>query len=49
MRYYKEHLISSSASINEALIKLELLGSDAILFVVDEKNTLIELLKNHFF
>lgn len=41
MRDYKEHLISSDHTIKEALIKLDLLAIDAILFIVDENNVLI--------
>ena len=41
MRDYKEHLISSTTVIKDALIKLDILASDAILFVVDENNILI--------
>ncbi|MBU3658426.1 MAG: CBS domain-containing protein [Flavobacteriales bacterium] len=36
-----KHLISKDATIKEALIKLNYLASDAILFVVDENKTLI--------
>lgn len=41
MRIYKNHLILSGSTVKEALIKLDTLGHDAILFVVDEKDTLI--------
>lgn len=41
MRDYKKHLISSTTVIKDALIKLDKLASEAILFIVDEKNTLI--------
>lgn len=41
MRNYKEHLIKNGSSIKEALVKLDKLASDAILFVVSEKNELI--------
>ncbi len=41
MRDYKEHLISSTTVIKDALIKLDILASDAILFIVDENNILI--------
>lgn len=38
---YKKHLIKSNSTIREALEKLNVLASDAILFVVDEKEHLI--------
>jgi len=38
---YKNHLILSNTTIKEALIKLDKLAKDAILFVVDEKDVLI--------
>jgi len=41
MDSYNNHLISSSSSIKEALAKLNELAMDAILFVVDNQNTLI--------
>lgn len=41
MRDYREHLISSSNTIKEALIKLNLLAVDSIVFVVDKNNVLI--------
>jgi dTDP-glucose pyrophosphorylase len=41
MRNYKDHLILSGSSIKEALIKLDILASDAILFVVDKEDKLI--------
>ena len=41
MYNYKIHLIMHSASIKEALSKLNPLGNDAILFVIDESMTLI--------
>ena len=41
MYNYKIHLIMHSASIKEALSKLNPLGNDAILFVTDESMTLI--------
>jgi dTDP-glucose pyrophosphorylase len=40
MRNYTEHLIQSGTSIKGALIKLNELAKDAILFIVDEKNKL---------
>lgn len=41
MRNYKEHLISSGSKIKEALIQLNVLAKDAILFVIDENEILI--------
>jgi len=41
MRIYKDHLILSGSTVKEALIMLDVLAHDAILFVVDEKDTLI--------
>ena len=41
MRNYKDHLIPTGSKIRSALIKLNSLGSDAILFVVDTTDTLI--------
>jgi dTDP-glucose pyrophosphorylase len=41
MRIYKDHLILKGSTIREALLLLNELGHDAILFVVDEKNKLI--------
>lgn len=41
MRSYKEHLILSGTAIKEALVQLDKLASDAILFVVDENDKLI--------
>ncbi len=41
MRSYKEHLIQSGKSIKEALVQLDQLASDAILFVVDTSDKLI--------
>jgi dTDP-glucose pyrophosphorylase len=41
MRSYKDHLILSGSSIKEALIKLDILAPDAILFVVDKEDKLI--------
>lgn len=38
---YKKHLIHSGASIKDALEKLNELGKDAILFVVDEQEELV--------
>ncbi len=41
MRSYKEHLISKNASVRDALLKLDKLASDAILFVVNEEDQLL--------
>ncbi len=41
MRIFREHLILSGSKIKEALIVLEELSQDAILFVVDENDKLI--------
>jgi dTDP-glucose pyrophosphorylase len=41
MRSYKDHLILSGSSIKEALIKLDILSSDAILFIVDKEDKLV--------
>lgn len=41
MRNYREHLIISGSPIKEALIKLDILSLDAILFIVDNEDRLI--------
>mgnify|MGYP006099655135 CR=1 FL=1 len=41
MRDYKKHLILSTTLVKDALIKLDNLATDIILFVVNESNTLI--------
>lgn len=41
MRNYTEHLIQSGTPIKEALIQLDKLASDAILFIVNQENELI--------
>ncbi len=41
MRDYKKHLISSITVIKDALVKLDILASNAILFIVDKNNILI--------
>ena len=41
MRNYRDHLILSGTSIKDSLVQLTKLGSDIILFVVDEYDTLI--------
>ncbi|HOZ86238.1 MAG TPA: nucleotidyltransferase family protein [Bacteroidia bacterium] len=41
MRNYREHLILSGSLIKEALIKLDKLAKDAILFVVDDSDVLV--------
>lgn len=41
MRNYRTHLLKSKNSIREALIRLDLLAKDAIVFIVDEADVLI--------
>jgi dTDP-glucose pyrophosphorylase len=41
MRFYKEHLILSGSTVKQALLLLNNLSQDAILFVVDEDEKLI--------
>lgn len=41
MRNFREHLILSGSTIKAALIKLDILAKDAILFVIDENDKLI--------
>jgi dTDP-glucose pyrophosphorylase len=41
MRNYKDHLILSGSSVKEALVRLNELSQDAILFVVNDQNKLI--------
>ena len=41
MRNFRDHLITSGKTIKEALIKLDVLAKDAILFVVNENDNLI--------
>ena len=41
MRNYRDHLILSGTSIKDSLVQLTKLGSDIILFVVDEYDTLL--------
>jgi dTDP-glucose pyrophosphorylase len=41
MRHYSEHLISSESTIKKALVQLNELSQDGILFVVDEANKLL--------
>lgn len=41
MRNFREHLISSGSTIKQALIKLDILGKDAILFVVNQEDKLL--------
>ena len=41
MKNYKEHLLVSGSTIKQALIQLDVLAKDAILFVIDENETLI--------
>jgi dTDP-glucose pyrophosphorylase len=41
MRTYRTHLLKSQSSIREALVRLDLLAKDAIVFIVDEGDILI--------
>jgi dTDP-glucose pyrophosphorylase len=41
MRNFREHLIFSGSTIKEALVKLDTLAKDAILFVIDKQDKLI--------
>lgn len=41
MRNFRDHLITSGKTIKDALVKLDILAKDAILFVVNEKDNLI--------
>lgn len=41
MRNYRDHLINSSSRIKHGLFRLNLLGKDAILFIVDDKDKLV--------
>lgn len=41
MRDYEQHLIKKEASLKQALSRLDILGEDAILFVVDEESRLL--------
>lgn len=41
MRNYKDHLLVKGSSLKEALVRLDILAKDAILFIVDEKGKLI--------
>ena len=41
MRLYQDHLVRSGSSLKEALIKLNELSQDAILFVVDKDDKLV--------
>ena len=41
MRNFKEHLLLTQSTIREALIKLQDLAKDAILFVVDKEDKLL--------
>lgn len=41
MRNYKDHLLNIGSAIKDALIRLEELGMDAILFIVDDRDRLI--------
>ncbi|MGW9684602.1 nucleotidyltransferase family protein [Flagellimonas sp. 2504JD1-5] len=41
MRNFKEHLIQEGTTIKEALLKLDELASDAVLFVINRENRLV--------
>ncbi len=41
MRHYKEHLINKSVTIKDSLSRLELLTTDAVLFVTDDNDILL--------
>lgn len=41
MRNYREHLLFSGSTVKQALIQLDFLAKDAILFVIDENEILI--------
>lgn len=41
MRNYKEHLINANASVRDALVKLDLLAEDAIIFVINDDQELV--------
>ena len=41
MKNYKRHIIKNDSTIKKALIQLDNLGIDAILFVVNNKNELV--------
>jgi len=41
MNYIQKHKINAEQTVREALIKLDALASDAILFVVDDQNILL--------
>ncbi|WP_298542668.1 nucleotidyltransferase family protein [uncultured Aquimarina sp.] len=41
MRNYKEHLLETESTIKQALVRLDKLASDAILFIVDKEDKLI--------
>ncbi|SEG42898.1 Nucleotidyl transferase [Halpernia humi] len=41
MRNFREHLIFSGSSIKQALVQLDILAKDAILFVVDHQDILV--------
>ena len=41
MRNYREHLLFSGSTIKQALIQLDVLAKDAILFIIDENEILI--------
>lgn len=41
MRNFKDHLLQAGSTIKDALIKLDALAKDAIVFIVDEENRLL--------
>ena len=41
MRNYRDHLLFSGSTIKQALIQLDVLAKDAILFVIDSNEILI--------
>ncbi|WP_445749694.1 nucleotidyltransferase family protein [Polaribacter sp.] len=41
MRNFREHLLASGSTIKQALVQLDVLAKDAILFIIDEEEKLI--------
>lgn len=41
LRNYKDHLFLSGNTIKQALVKLDALGKDAVIFIIDEKDKLL--------
>ena len=41
MRNYNNHLLLGKSTVKQALIRLDILASDAILFIVDDEDRLI--------